>query len=54
MKGNFSPQIVNKDNIELIAVYSDPGVQNWRVYKVVYHVDVKDHVLKFVFKEEIK
>lgn len=54
MKDYFPPQIVNKDNIELIAAYSEPGAQDWRIYKVVFHADVKKHVLKYVSKEEIK
>lgn len=48
------PEIVGKDSIALTAVYDIGGDQNLKIYKVVFRVDIKNKLLKYVSKEEIK
>lgn len=47
----YFPPTLKNENIILKAVYNIGEGQNYEIYNVTFHVDVKDRVLKYVSKE---
>jgi hypothetical protein len=48
------PEIVGKGNIALTAVYNIGEGQNFKTYKVIFKVDMKNRIFKYISKKEIK
>ncbi len=48
---NFSPPFLKNKNLVVRAVYNIGEGQNYEIYNITFQADVKDHLLKYSFKE---
>ena len=48
---SYSPPAIENENMKLRAVYNIGEGQNYEIYNVTFHIDVKDRIFKYISKE---